>query len=144
MIRRDVKNWRKWRGEEKGEEAKEEELSDEELEQKLENIDLTRTLARTENEQKVMDRQRTEEEELGTALEQEERRQEEEEERIAMEFIETGTEICLDCAHDPCLCSLVKLEMRMQMLGELKAKEQNQREEENQPIKERRKRQVSD
>ena len=143
MIRRDVKNWRKWRGEEKGEEAKEEELSDEELEQKLENIDLTRTLARTENEQKVMDRQRTEEEELGTALEQEERRQEEEEEKIAMEFIETGTEICLDCAHAPCLCSLVKLEMRMQMLGELKAKEQNQREEENQPIKERRKRQVS-
>ena len=144
MIRRDVKNWRKWRGEEKGEEAKEEELSDEELEQKLENIDLTRTLARTENEQKVMDRQRTEEEELGTALEQEERRQEEEEEKIAMEFIETGTEICWDCAHAPCLCSLVKLEMRMQMLGELKAKEQNQREEENQPIKERRKRQVSD
>ena len=77
-----------------------------------------------------MDRQRTEEEELGTALEQEERRQEEEEERIAMEFIETGTEICWDCAHDPCLCNLVKLEMRRQMLGELKAKEQNKREEE--------------
>ena len=92
---------------------------------KIENIELAKTLEQGEETQKTLEIQRLEEKELEEALEKaekQERKEEEglqDEERIAMEFHETGGEHCWSCAHDPCLCSLLKLEMRLEMLRSL-------------------------
>ena len=123
MIKQRSQNWKTWR--EGGEEmAGEDEEKEESLEEKIENIELAKTLEQGEKEQTILEKQRIEEEELEIALEKAEkqvRKEEEEEmqeeERIATEFSETGGENhCWNCVHDPCLCSLLKLELRLEML----------------------------
>ena len=94
-------NWKRWRNDGDKE-------SDEEEDKNLEEVELTEAFLKAL-----------------TDAERQEREKEQEEERIVKEFQETGTAPCWNCAHEPCLCSLTKLEMRLEMLKDIRERNRN-------------------
>ena len=94
-------NWKKWR--DGGEGEREEENKN------LEEVELAEALIKA-----LTDAER---------LEMREKKQEEE--RIVKEFQETGTAPCWNCVHETCLCSLTRLEMRLEMLKGIRERNRN-------------------
>ena len=109
------KNWKNWRKEETESSDEEEPEEGEEETGKVEKR-IAKEVKQEEERIQPTEAIQSEEVAYKASKEAEEAREEEEEE---MTELEETAEFCLQCAYKPCICIMLKLELRVKMLREL-------------------------